>query len=46
MLSEQRDDLGEDGFAHELPLVVLGNNARPHLQLLAHLHGPEETGVK
>lgn len=37
VFGEQRDNLGEDGLAHQLPFVVLGHDARPHLDLLAHL---------
>ena len=37
MLSKQGHDLGEDGLAHQLALVVFGHDAWTHLQLLAHL---------
>lgn len=41
VLGEQGDDLGEDGFAHQLAVLVFGHNAGPHLDLLTHLrtHG-------
>lgn len=37
MLSEQRDDLGEDWFAHKLPFVVLRNNTGSDFKFLSHL---------
>lgn len=37
MLSEQRDDLGEDGFAHQLSFMVFRHDAWTHLDLLTHL---------
>lgn len=37
VLGEQRDDLWEDGFAHQLSLLVFGHNTWPHLDLLTHL---------
>lgn len=37
VLSEQRDDLGEDGFTHQLAFVIFGHDAWSHLNLLTHL---------
>jgi hypothetical protein len=37
LLGKQRHDAGVDGAARELALRVLGHNAGPHLNLLAHL---------
>lgn len=37
MLGEQRHDLGEDGFAHQLSFLVFGHDAGSHLDLLTHL---------
>lgn len=37
VLSEQRDNLGENWFAHELPFVVLGNDTGSDFDLLSHL---------
>lgn len=41
VLGKQGDNLGEDGFAHQLPVLVFGHDAGPHLDLLTHLrsHG-------
>lgn len=43
VLSKQRDDLGEDGFAHQLSLVVFGHDTGPHLDLLTHLEATRRT---
>lgn len=43
VFSEQRHNLGEDGFAHQLSFLVFGDDARPHLDLLAHLQAHQET---
>lgn len=56
VLCEQRNYLGENGFAHELPFLVLGDDTWPHLDLLAHLESegakhsfisgkPDKTGI-
>lgn len=56
MLCEQRNYLGENGFAHELSFLVLGDDTWPHLDLLAHLESegakhsfisekPDKTGI-
>lgn len=37
VLRKQGDDFGEDGFAHQFPLLVFGDDARPHLDLLTNL---------
>lgn len=37
VLRKQGDNFGEDGFAHQLPLLVFGNNSRSHLNLLTNL---------
>ena len=37
LFGKERDDLGEDGLALYLAVCRLGHNARPHLNLLAHL---------
>ena len=37
LFGKERDDLGEDGLALYLAVCCLGHNARPHLNLLAHL---------
>lgn len=37
VLSEQGDNLGENGFAHQLPVLVFGHDTGPHLDLLTHL---------
>lgn len=44
VFSEQRHDLGEDGFAHQLSFLVFGDDSRPHLDLLADLQLQQETG--
>lgn len=37
VLSEQRHDLGEDGFTHQLSFMVFGHDTRSHLDLLTNL---------
>lgn len=37
VLSEQRHDLGEDGFTHQLSFLVFGHDTWSHLDLLTHL---------
>lgn len=44
VLGKQRDDLGEDGFAHQLSFVVFGHDTRPHLDLLTHLEVTQSGG--
>ena len=46
VLSEQGHDLGEDGLAHQLALMVFGHDAWTHLQLLAHLPMETQQGVQ
>lgn len=43
VLCKQGDNLGEDGFAHQLPVLVFGHDARPHLDLLTHLRSHSRT---
>lgn len=43
VLSKQGDNLGEDGFAHQLPILVFGHDAGPHLDLLTHLRSHSGT---
>lgn len=45
VLGEQRHDLGEDGLAHQLSLLVFGHDSRPHLDLLPHLEDTQRRSV-
>lgn len=44
VLGEQGDDLGEDGFAHQLSFLVFGHDTWPHLDLLTHLRSHTQRG--
>ncbi len=44
VFSKQRHDLGEDGFAHQLSVLVFGHDTWPHLELLTHLEVTQRGG--